>query len=502
MKLQALATLAAVLATSAHAATANDNSISTSGLQSTTCISSSETGDQYQTKSDVKHATLFTIEYKSTYKVLNNLSTNNTYVLYQCGSTKPDVADAQAYIQVPVSKTASWSTSVNIFIQALGVQNTLQNLGTASSVVSPCLQELLEEVIKPFNDANETAADAQELANDVVFNMVDGEDDNTNNTVISSEYLESSVLGRTEWLKFFAAFFNAEERANTLFDQIESNYECLTTKATTEYNDIRPVVAWTSYAAPTEFNNNTAYWQISFADYKYDIVRDAGARMLNTTGPQATIFSTAQAFLDALEDVDIVIDESFVSYSYKDLLGNYGISNPTADSSYSWVSTGRVFRPDRIQSTAGGLAWFETPIVFADALLQDLIGVAHPKFIDAGYKHIWFRNMAANDSVSVVTASNCTDMYAQLADPAQQCSSLEFQSANPSDAAYSGVDENQTQDLIYDISKSEVINGDDGNSAGGSSSSAAPAQLIASYSHVSVIVSLVLAAAGTALLSA
>ncbi|KAJ2397626.1 hypothetical protein GGI23_003469 [Coemansia sp. RSA 2559] len=492
MKIQALATLAAMaLASSAQAAAAN----STSGLQSTSCISSSETSDQYPTKAEVKYATLFTIEYKNTYKVLSDLSSNNTYVLYQCGSKKPAVADAQVFVQIPVSKTASWSTSVNVFIQALGMQNTLQNLGTASSVASPCLQALLENVIHPFNDSNETAADAQELTNDVVFNMVDGEDDNTNNTVFSSEYSDSSVLGRAEWLKFFAAFFNAEERANDLFDQIEANYACLASKAAAEYNDIRPVVAWTSYAAPTEYNNNTAYWQISYADYKYDIVRDAGARMLNTTGPQATIFSSAQAFLDALEDVDIVVDESFVAYSYSDLLKNYGVSDTSADSKYPWIAAGRVFRPDRIQSTAGGSSWFETPYVFADALLQDLIGVAHPGFVDTGFQPIWFRNLAANGSVSIVTAANCTDMYAQLADPAQKCSSLDFQSANPSNSAYLDVNENQTQDLIYDISKSDVINGDDGDSAASKSSGAS--RLLVSLNGLSAIALLVLAAAAT-----
>ncbi|KAJ2558065.1 hypothetical protein EV175_000976 [Coemansia sp. RSA 1933] len=463
MKLQALATTvaaaAATLAWSAQAATSN----STSGLQSTQCISSSETSDQYATKGTVKYATLFTVEYQNTYKVLSDLSSNNTYVLYQCGSDKPSVSGAQAYIAVPVNTTASWSTSVNVFLQALGVQNTLKNLGTASSVVSPCLQELLEEVITPFNDSNETAADAQELSNNVVFNMVDGEYDNTTNTVFSSEYLEASVLGRAEWLKFFAAFFNAEERANDLFSQIESNYECLASKAAADYNDIRPVVAWTSYAAPTEYNNNTAYWQISYADYKYEIVRDAGARMLNTTGPDDTIFSTAQAFLAALKDVDIVIDESFVGYSYADLLTNYGISDSSsAGATYPWISAGRVFRPDRLQSTAGGSSWFETPYVFADALLQDMIGVAHPGFVDdSAVQPIWFRNLAANDSVSVVTAANCTDMYAQLADPVQQCSSLDFLSANPSDSVYADVDENQTQDLVYDVSKSEIVGDDD-----------------------------------------
>ncbi|KAJ2724817.1 hypothetical protein GGI07_001669 [Coemansia sp. Benny D115] len=444
---------------------AADTQPSTEGLQSTSCVSSSSNTDLYKTKSEIKYAKLFSIDYQNNYKVVKNLSTKNTYVLYQCGSTKPTVKDASAYIPIPVSSAATWATTAAIFLEALGVQNDINNLGTAPSIVSACLQKLLEDVIEPFNEGNSTAVDQQERNNTVVFNMPGGTDDDSN-TVYSVEYLEESALGRSEWVKFFGAFFNAEERANKLFESIDSNYQCFSDKANKEYNDIRPVIAWTSYAAPSEFNNNTAYWQVSFADYKYDLVRDAGARMLNTTGKQSTTFESAQAFLDALEEVDIVIDESFVSYDYTELLKNYGIKD-ASKVDYSWVTSGRVFRPDRIQSTAGGLGWFEAPVAFADALLQDVIGVAHPKFTKDGYSPIWFRNVAKAESVNVVTASDCSDVYAQRKDPAGTCSAIDFQSANPSDSAYEGVDQNETDDLIYDVSKSEIINDDDDEKSSG-----------------------------------
>ncbi|KAJ2383100.1 hypothetical protein H4S02_005452 [Coemansia sp. RSA 2611] len=463
-----LAALLALLNAGAMAAT--NDTVSTAGLQSTQCVSSTESTDLYPTKSKVKYATGFSIAYHNTYKVVENRSTNNTYVLYQCGSTKPTVKNVSAFIPVPVKSSAAWATTAAIFLEALGVQNTVKNLGTAPSLVSACLQELLKDVIEPFNDSNSTDTDHQEQKNDVVFNMPGGQDTNTTNTVYSTEYLETSALGRSEWVKFFGAFFNAEERANKLFDSIDANYQCFATKAEKEYDDIRPVIAWTSYAGPTQFNNNTAYWQISFASYKYDIVRDAGARMLNTTGKQSTMFSTSPAFLRALRDVDIVIDESFVSYNYSTLLKNYGIADPK-QANYSWVATGRVFRPDRIQSTSGGLGWFEAPVAFADALLQDLIGVAHPKFVKDGYKHIWFRNLAKSDPVTVVTAGDCTDMYAPRKNPAGSCQLIDFQSANPSDSDYSDVEQSRTHDLVYDVSKSEVIN--DGSSSHSNDSAAA-----------------------------
>ncbi|ORX67514.1 hypothetical protein DL89DRAFT_259387 [Linderina pennispora] len=310
---------------------------STDGLQSTQCVSSDASDDLYSHKVDVKYAKLFSVDYHKTYK-------------------KPS-EKADAYIEVPVRSAAAWATTAAIFIEALGVQNNIKNLGTAPSIVSPCLQKLLQE--------RHPAVQRRAMPRRPSSRSSRTWTPSRTNTVYSVEYLEGSALGRSEWVKFFAPFFNAEERANKLFDSVASNYDCFKSKASKEYNDIRPVIAWTSYAAPSKFNNNTAYWQVSYADYKYNLVRDAGARMLNTTDHQTTKFTKSDAFLHALEEADILIDESGLSYNYTDLLKNYGIDDPSKVN-YTWVKNSRIYRPDLIQSAEGGLGWFEAPFAFAD----------------------------------------------------------------------------------------------------------------------------------------
>ncbi|KAJ2647400.1 hypothetical protein GGH99_007968, partial [Coemansia sp. RSA 1285] len=70
------------------------------------------------------------------------------------------------------------------------------------------------------------------------------------------------------------------------------------------------------------------------------------------------------------------------------------------------------------------------------------------------------------------------------------CSKLDFQSADAADAAYSGVDENQTQDLIYDLSKSEVIN-DSADESDAASTSAAPVHRAAAAALLALVLALV-----------
>lgn len=45
--------------------------------------------------------------------------------------------------------------------------------------------------------------------------------------------------------------------------------------ATTNYNK-KPVVAWTTYNAPSQYNNNTASYLLSTAQYKTQLTQDAG----------------------------------------------------------------------------------------------------------------------------------------------------------------------------------------------------------------------------------
>ena len=49
-----------------------------------------------------------------------------------------------------------------------------------------------------------------------------------------AEYMESSPLGRAEWLRFYGMLFGCEEKADSLFDTIDRNYNAL--KALAKHN--------------------------------------------------------------------------------------------------------------------------------------------------------------------------------------------------------------------------------------------------------------------------
>jgi hypothetical protein len=55
---------------------------------------------------------------------------------------------------------------------------------------------------------------------------------------------------------------------------MKDNYDNLK-KAASGYES-KPVVAWTTYDAPSQYNNNTASYILSSASYKVGLTNDAG----------------------------------------------------------------------------------------------------------------------------------------------------------------------------------------------------------------------------------
>src|SRR5690606_28962141 len=56
--------------------------------------------------------------------------------------------------------------------------------------------------------------------------------------VLNAEYLEEHPLGRAEWIKFMAVFFNEEQKADSVFQEIKNEY--LIAKAAADRTTDRP----------------------------------------------------------------------------------------------------------------------------------------------------------------------------------------------------------------------------------------------------------------------
>lgn len=87
--------------------------------------------------------------------------------------------------------------------------------------------------------------------------------------VYTAEYLEPHPLGRAEWIKFFAAFFDKEHLADTIFNKIEQEYLNIKTKASNIKN--KPQVLLNT---PFE-----GIWYLpGTSSYMVQLINDAGGK--------------------------------------------------------------------------------------------------------------------------------------------------------------------------------------------------------------------------------
>ncbi|CAO3681340.1 unnamed protein product [Umbelopsis ramanniana] len=374
-----------------------------SSINPTSCVTGfNNATDYFPVKVQADDATLFKIEYHNSYKLLTSIDpygiANETYALYQCGTTIPTgLANGTKIIQIPVSRVGVLDVSVIPYLEMLGVANTVTAVGDDIFVSSACFQkQVAGGNIVSLSSTNATLADQQLSGVDIELGAYAA--DSTNNKSIAVYASQDpGTLNRAEWLEFFAAFFNKEQAANTLTGQINDNYNRLK-QAASGYNP-KPVVAWANYQAPSQYNNNTASWGISNATYKVELTKDAGGTALGLGS-----YSNVTAFQQAIVNVDVLIDETYYATSLSDVLTNYNISSAD-QSKYKFLANKALYREDGISTTAGGQDWLESAISMADAVLEDVIDAINPS---TNFTRRWLRNVAANETIRYSSAANCT----------------------------------------------------------------------------------------------
>ncbi|KAI8146102.1 hypothetical protein BJV82DRAFT_405633 [Fennellomyces sp. T-0311] len=158
----------------------------------------------------------------------------------------------------------------------LGVAQTIDLIADASMVSSSCFDKYSKESnnVTEISATNVTLANQQSAAVEVLFGSSYLSTDDS--IVTTAQSYEPDVLGRVAWLGYYAAFYNLEGLANEIIANITDNYGRLKKAASNYKDNEKPLVAWTMFDAPNQFNNNTGTWNVSIASYKKQIIEDAG----------------------------------------------------------------------------------------------------------------------------------------------------------------------------------------------------------------------------------
>lgn len=334
-------------------------------------------------KGSIKYATGFSIEYHDTYKVITLKSSwkgENTpfkYVLYD--GEAPQNIDGAIFIKTPIKTIACMSLTHVAFIEKLEQENSILGLSGCDYVHS---EKLIKRISNGF---------IKEIGNDAALNYELIVDQNPNilmtfgvdqsskgklnkleelgvSTVLNAEYMETHPLGKTEWIKFVAAFYNLDEKAEVIFNEIEEEYHALT-KLTQQVKN-----------RPTVFSGMpwSGTWYVPGGkSFQAQLFKDAGADYLWADNEEtSSITKSIETIIVDAYEADYWLNLN--SYNSIDEVVNYDEKLK----GFKAIKSKRLFNNNNRTNSKFGNDYWESGVVEPQIVLKDLIKIFHSELLE------------------------------------------------------------------------------------------------------------------------
>ena len=196
--------------------------------------------------------------------------------------------------------------------------------------------------------------------------------------VIISEYLEKHPLGKAEWIRFFASFFDMAEAADSIFGETRQAYESLTelTATTSGKPTVLSGLPW-----------KDAWWVPGGRSFAAQFIADAGGDYLWKEN-------------SSFEAIPLDIEAVYNTAGRADIWINPGSALSTAEiigadsrlADLKALSEGQVYNNNARLNEHGGNDYWESGVCHPELILADLISIFHPALLPA-HKSKYYRKL-------------------------------------------------------------------------------------------------------------
>ncbi|MBW1298092.1 ABC transporter substrate-binding protein [Aquimarina litoralis] len=331
----------------------------------------------------ISYATGFTIENKDAYKEIKITSpwpdakSTFTYVLFPKGTQKPSIPGKASYIEIPVKKTVVTSTTDIPMLEYLGLENKLIGFPHCDYISSEKTRTLIDNgsILELGNNGHLNTELTLELAPELIIGYSATGDTKTYDllektgipVVMNGSWMEQHPLGRAEWIKFVAAFYGKEKKADSIFKTIEKDYN----KAA--------ALAKNTGKSPTVLSGNMFkdVWYVPGGDsYVAQFLKDANTNYLwQETKKTGSIALNFESVLEKAQNAELWIG-SGSSKSLKEL--------QEKNNRYTFFEAFKnkaVYSSTLKTGAKGGLIYYELGPMRPDLILKDIIQIAHPELL-------------------------------------------------------------------------------------------------------------------------
>lgn len=181
--------------------------------------------------------------------------------------------------------------------------------------------------------------------------------------IYNIEWQEPTLLGRAEWIKFIGAFFDKEKLADSIYTNIEKQYNEIKTKASS-LADKPSIFSGQDYRGTWSLPGGKSYTAQLF--------QDAGARyQFSQDTTNTSISSSIEEVLMRFNNADLWIGVQASSLQELEKTdGKYKLFKAYKD--------GNVYNMNKRMNNAGGNDYWESGVARPDLLLKDMIKICHP----------------------------------------------------------------------------------------------------------------------------
>jgi iron complex transport system substrate-binding protein len=341
--------------------------------------------DYFPEKVTVHHATQFSVTYHGHYKRLvfrPNVEREATeeFLLVQCGTPVPPHDARTRVISVPAQRFVLTNLAFVSAAVRMGLLDSLIGVSSMNGVSHPDVIErhkrgFISEVGTGLHSSVETA-----MATDtqLLFTFYSAWPNYNTHPKLwevgiqglpTADHFEQSNLGRTEWIKFLALFFNREREANEIFTPAAKRY--LELRQLTANVSERPdvLVGWPSGRDIWNLNGGRNFFAA--------LIADAGGRYFwNDNVSLSLIPTNLEQVFDEQREARVYISRSYTAPNRAALAAK----NPVMPALRAF-SSNQIWSPDKNTSVHRRPPWQDQSLDQPDVVLKDLIAALHPELL-------------------------------------------------------------------------------------------------------------------------
>ena len=332
--------------------------------------------------STIKYAKRFSISENNICKIIylfGNLNINDTsatFIIAKDSTTVfPDKKNTFVLKQ-SCKKIASLSSVYSSMITELGEINKIVAIENVDYYNNALIlnkfnsKNLIELSKGPELDVEQTLL----LKPDIIFSFGMGNSPSAANEkiiranipiVVAVDHLEENPLARAEWIKFFAAFVNKARKADSIFAEVEKNYDAL--KKIAASVDSKPTVF-------TEIKFGEIWYVPGGKSFMANFINDAGGSYIWNDNEKTG-------------SLNLGFEEVYVKAKNADFWLNQALVKTKAEllslekrySDFRAFKIGNLYNNIKNTNNKGYSDYWETGIMYPNRILSDLIQIFHPE---------------------------------------------------------------------------------------------------------------------------